>query len=537
MLIVGDAIAQFKPAEQQYLKSENILFNNGFEQGFKGWTNSAGTFSIDSTREVVGNKAGCVSLTAQTLDLSQTISTGYNTNLSGLQGVASAYIRSDVAGLQVCSLVDGAEQTCLDVKSNSKYDHYNIPTVLGSTSGGIKFKSAAAVTGEICIDEALFGADPARLTNVKNCESDIDCENSFNARVSSTDAVTKENLEWINGNCTNATTGRATCTFQSGVFTLAPNCYGSVEGDYANSTSVNVISVSNTAVTFETVGTAGAFDTDFSIHCEKQGADFQKSESSIVADTSEVCQVEADSNDAEVITQDTEDIPFKTIRKDNCNAWSNVGNTGNNTNDAYTAQKDGYLIFSMNVARSSSGTSETLNIYENGSFLKRCGQGDSPFSYVSSSCVIDATKGNIYSVRFSNVNTTLSGSTDHKIHISELVDYATVVGKFKEVPTIKGASSPRMIAFGRAGSTGQVTRIVGDDPISGNCTVATPSVCTFSTPFTLAPSCTVSAATSGNRNCKMHTNPNTTTVSISCYSDTGTNTTTSTYAYVICTGE
>lgn len=130
-------------------------------------------------------------------------------------------------------------------------------------------------------DGQILVVDSAEATGLKwaepltdDCTSALDCENSFTALVSSTDAVSKENLDWINGNCTNATTGRATCTFQAGVFTVAPNCHGGVEGDYTNATSVNIISVSNTQIVFETVGTSGAFDTDFNIECNKQGADY-----------------------------------------------------------------------------------------------------------------------------------------------------------------------------------------------------------------------------------------------------------------------
>jgi hypothetical protein len=158
VLVIGDAIAQFKPAQEQYLSKENLAQNGGFEQGTRGFVNASGVFAVDNTKNVIGKNGGCVTLTAQTLDLSQTITTGYNTNLQGLQGVASAYVWSSTPNVQMCALIDGAEQTCLSVKNASRFDHYSIPTVLGSSSIGWKIKTSANETGVVCVDDVSFGA-------------------------------------------------------------------------------------------------------------------------------------------------------------------------------------------------------------------------------------------------------------------------------------------------------------------------------------------------------------------------------------------
>lgn len=284
ILIMGDAIAQFKPSEQQYLKSENILFNSGFEQGVRSWTNSAGTFAIDNTKEVIGKNAGCVTLTAQTMDLSQTITTGYNANLSGLQGVASAYIRSTTADIQVCSLVDGAEQTCIDVKSNSSYDHYSIPTVLGGTSGGIKIKSTGAVTGEVCIDDAIFGAE-SLVSKITECTSSIDCENEFSAYIDSSSNVISENVDWIDS-CTKVGTGTHTCTMN---ITLAqvPSFTCSAVQAGGNDNTCTVYNLTTSSFSVRTLRNFAAtnntpFDMSFTIKASKQSADYVKPTSSVV---------------------------------------------------------------------------------------------------------------------------------------------------------------------------------------------------------------------------------------------------------------
>ena len=156
LLLALDANAQFKPSEQQYLEQTNLAFNSGFEQGLRNWTNANGVFSVDSTNFVLGKKSGKVALTAQTLDFSQTLSTGYNTALSGLQGHVAAYAKADFP-FQVCALIDGVESNCVNGSGDNKFDFYDIPIVLGSTSLGIKFKSLTSYTGSIYVDGVEYG--------------------------------------------------------------------------------------------------------------------------------------------------------------------------------------------------------------------------------------------------------------------------------------------------------------------------------------------------------------------------------------------
>lgn len=153
---INEANAQFKPAEQQYLTKENLAVNGGFEQGKRNWTNGAGTFSIDGSNYVLGKKSGKIVLTAQTLDFSQILSTGYNTQLAGLQGIVGAYVKSDVP-VQMCALVDGAEVGCANVKVGTNWDWVNYPAVLGDTSIGLKLKTTSNQTGTVYIDGASYG--------------------------------------------------------------------------------------------------------------------------------------------------------------------------------------------------------------------------------------------------------------------------------------------------------------------------------------------------------------------------------------------
>lgn len=97
--------------------------------------------------------------------------------------------------------------------------------------------------------------------------------NSFNARVSSADAVSAENTDWINGNCTDAAAGRSICNFQPGIFSVAPNCVVSPD---VNAVRIPTLSTNSSFVIVDFQNqSAVAADSAFTIICEKQGVDFK----------------------------------------------------------------------------------------------------------------------------------------------------------------------------------------------------------------------------------------------------------------------
>lgn len=106
---------------------------------------------------------------------------------------------------------------------------------------------------------------------VYSAQCGANCVNTFSAKVSSVDVASEENADFISGNCTNATTGRGTCTYNSGIFTVAPNC--TLVGN--NGEIVYIVSQSSSAITYETRNSAGvAIDYGVTLSCQKQGADF-----------------------------------------------------------------------------------------------------------------------------------------------------------------------------------------------------------------------------------------------------------------------
>lgn len=101
----------------------------------------------------------------------------------------------------------------------------------------------------------------------------------FSANISSGGVVTAENVDWINGNCTAAGT-QNTCTFNSNIFTVAPNCTIGKQsvGEQAAVTTLTTLTLSY----WNSAGSGGA-KTGSYISCQKQGADFVASKTITVS--------------------------------------------------------------------------------------------------------------------------------------------------------------------------------------------------------------------------------------------------------------
>jgi hypothetical protein len=258
----------------------------------------------------------------------------------------------------------------------------------------------------------------------------INQANEFTAKVNSAGVVSGENYDWINGNCNTTTVGKPQCTINSGVFTSAPSCH--ITRSVTSGTAVGVIGqvlATTTLLDISTVRDDRNFvDTDYQITCTRTD-DYNKSATIIGKfeniNSSDLCQVIANDNDGEAITANTEDIPFKTTVYDNCGLWGNSGNTGSNTSDAFTPNKDGMVSLSFTVL-SGTGSNTAFDIYEDGSQHSRCGTGTSSLAK-SSSCLFRVTAGSYYTLRTALTDTLSSSALAHEIRITELPDTESIV--------------------------------------------------------------------------------------------------------------
>jgi hypothetical protein len=101
--------------------------------------------------------------------------------------------------------------------------------------------------------------------------------NEFVANVSSTGVVSGENFDWINGNCTNPSTGTYVCTFNSSIFSAIPNCSAMAVGAVSVGRSGRIYdqSTSSLSVNFAIDNTSST-SRDFSLKCTRS-TDYNKS--------------------------------------------------------------------------------------------------------------------------------------------------------------------------------------------------------------------------------------------------------------------
>jgi hypothetical protein len=79
--------------------------------------------------------------------------------------------------------------------------------------------------------DVYYYPDSTNTIVTQNTELTAQSANEFVANVSATGVVSGENFDWINGNCSNTSTGNYTCNFNSGIFEAQPVCQASLSGD------------------------------------------------------------------------------------------------------------------------------------------------------------------------------------------------------------------------------------------------------------------------------------------------------------------
>jgi hypothetical protein len=114
-------------------------------------------------------------------------------------------------------------------------------------------------------------------SQVYNAPCGANCVDTFSAKIdgTSSDAVSAENIDWLPANCTDATTGESTCTFNPGIFTVAPNCTCTQNtGASAADQTCTFNSLTSTGFTIQTTNNGTLADRVATVSCQKQGADF-----------------------------------------------------------------------------------------------------------------------------------------------------------------------------------------------------------------------------------------------------------------------
>jgi hypothetical protein len=137
--------------------NQNLLVNPSFEHVTvsTGWTATNATPSADITNQVEGKKALSLSLSG-IFSFSQ-VSTINAANIVGLQGMVSAYVKTSLSDVSVCSMVNSAEDKCIVITGNNSWQQVQIPFIMNGTNNGIKVKTTSSTTGTILVDNAFVG--------------------------------------------------------------------------------------------------------------------------------------------------------------------------------------------------------------------------------------------------------------------------------------------------------------------------------------------------------------------------------------------
>lgn len=111
----------------------------------------------------------------------------------------------------------------------------------------------------------------ANLSGLESCTDTFECTDTYSLKVNQAgDAISDLNVPgWVTGPCTDTDAGESSCTFKTGLFTVAPNCTCSI----ANQTSSGdcKVSASTTAVS---IYSSVATNYNVQLNCQKAGADF-----------------------------------------------------------------------------------------------------------------------------------------------------------------------------------------------------------------------------------------------------------------------
>ncbi len=274
LLILGflsSANATLNEVDFQRFPGKSIFVNSGFELGKATLTASGGTLAVvtSGTNLLTGKS----SITWDSNGAAQTVTSDSITvpyALRGSNGILTCRIKTPSGtATHLLEVLDSGANVIGSVTVSSSTDaprsSINFMFASANVSVTWRLKSVNADEPLIAVDNCFLGS--ADVFNLfLNKPQDV-----FSAAISSADAVSAENVDWINGACTDATTGEQTCTFKSGFFSATPNC--TVQST-TFSRFCNVEAVSSTAITTKcsTAGGAAADEATY-LTCQKSGVD------------------------------------------------------------------------------------------------------------------------------------------------------------------------------------------------------------------------------------------------------------------------
>lgn len=266
--VFADLTIPPKSVEKQYLYNTPINVNSGFEQGLTGWSVSeASTMVLQTALSNIHSGARSISWNPS---VAGTLTSGTftpNANLGGMLTV-ECYIKTADADydLQLYDTTAAAAVQTMDIVTDGADSAFSLNKFVYPMS-----PSATTRTFQIRLNapgnESVMYADDCRMYFDASAIP-VSVNQVFSAKISSADAVSAETADFINGNCTDATTGEITCTFTTGFFTQTPNCQATADDANSNN-NVQITASSATSITILTAGAGTAANRGIVLSCQR----------------------------------------------------------------------------------------------------------------------------------------------------------------------------------------------------------------------------------------------------------------------------
>lgn len=265
---------------------DNLLRNGDFENQIVEYACTDATGAIVVSTIPMQNSAQMFQMTVTDAGGYCDFTATTGAKFEGLLFKIGGLFQTELTDVEYCTLVNGAEDNCIPISAveDDATDPFTQPlrtqSQAGATSVGIRVKTTASTSGVVNLDKLKLVIGELNTGSAISCSGDLDCENTFAARVSSAGAiVTIDTQGWI-GTCTVTDTSLYTCPLTG--FTVTPVCeaqiFENADTSVSWETDVNASGTDSTQVQVRT-GFSTAADTftlsprDFNIYCKKQGVD------------------------------------------------------------------------------------------------------------------------------------------------------------------------------------------------------------------------------------------------------------------------
>lgn len=263
--------------------NENMLINPSFE-AITGaeWVCIATACALTNTSSEISSGKAAIKIapSAGAFQLYQNVNVPSGIQKQGVVGILYN-LPASCSTAVISSLVDGAIQTSVPSSNlifDSKYHSIEIPITFGATSAGIQAQAVSGCTANLLFDAAYV----KQGLGTQNLMLD----NTYSAQVSAAGVVSGENKDWINGNC--SATTPFTCTFNSGIFTVSPNCEITLNVDQTTGTFLSgITSLSSSSIIYKTQQSGvGPVAVSASIICQKSSTDYLASSANVYSQAS-----------------------------------------------------------------------------------------------------------------------------------------------------------------------------------------------------------------------------------------------------------